>query len=55
MSKKIRKEYNPAKENERKMSARIFQERKMSAGFLVSANESAAHVIKNERYRERRS
>ena len=31
------------------MSARIFQERKMSAGFFVSASESAAYVFKNER------
>ena len=37
------------------MSARIFHERKTSAGFFVSASESAAHVFKKERYHERRS
>ena len=37
------------------MSARIFQERKMSAAIFVSASESATYVFKKERNHERRS
>ena len=40
--------YNLAREKERKMSARFFQECQMSAATFVSASESAAHISKKD-------